>query len=123
MLASRSELQRDLQEVLDRLIIAHRRGHRSVASAFAKCAEELLCSAYPAAAAAISSAASRKGSGSILAGQIVPYLDAAGAAAVVVVLMLRGARRPVVRAISEVFAGDMNFGNAQRILCRRMLEP
>lgn len=99
MPASRTELQQDLQAVLDRLIVAHRAGHRAVALAFAKCAEELLCSAYPDAAGAISSAASRKGKGSILSGQIVPHMDVSGAAAAVVVLLFRGARQPVVRAI------------------------
>lgn len=107
---------------MDRLIEAHRRGQGAVAFAFAKCAEKLLCSAYPAAAPAISLAASRKGKGAILSRQIVPHMDVAGAAAAVVVLMFRGARQPVVRAISEAFAGDRDFRNVQRILCRRMFE-
>lgn len=120
MSSATNELQEELRDILGRFAIAHRRGDRRVASAFAKCAEELLCVGYPAAANAISLAAARKGGGVVLSRQIVPHIDPAGAALAMIVLMFRGARQPVVRAISEQFVGDADFEAAQRRLCDRI---
>ena len=118
-----TDLHAELDALVDRLIFFYQARKLPVAEAYSRCAEALLVHMYAPAADAISLAASRKGMGDVLANKIVPHLDGAGAAAAVTILMFRGARRPVVTAISNAFTANPEFHQVQRRLCRRVLRP
>lgn len=112
----------ELRLVLDRCFAAHQVDRPELAGAFARAAEVLLRSAFPEIGDDIGRAASRKGRGDAIGARLVQHLDAASAACVALVLTLRGARRPVVDAITRAFQHEPAFNDTIRILCRRAFE-
>lgn len=109
--------------VVDRYLAARRVGHDAVAAVYAHAAEDLLITAMPTHANAIASVASRKGDGRSIGSALAQHLSPASAAAVNVVWLLRGARRPAIDALTEAFRNDVEFNDTTRTLCARALEP
>lgn len=107
---------------LDRAFAAYKAGQSDVADAFARTAEAILQSAIPAIASDIAKAASRKGQGAEIGGRLAQHLTPALAACAAIVLLLRGARRPVVDALSAEFGKHPDYGTTVRVLCGRVFE-
>lgn len=116
----RSEL---IAHLIDQLLVARKEGDYPRAGALARCAETLVCLAFPGAADLIRMAAARKGRGEVVATRLAPLLTGTSAALVAVVLALRGARSPVVDGLSCVFDDDPDFRSTVRKLCWRAFEP
>lgn len=110
-------LSPDLQFAIDRAFSAHQSGYPDIADAFARAAEAVVKAALPEHASDVARSASRKGSGAEIGSRITKGLTAHSAAAVAVVLLLRGARRPVADALREAFEGDPEFAKALSRLC------
>lgn len=106
---------------IDRAFAAHEAGRRYVADAFARAAEAILKLALPDIADDVALTASRKGRGDAIGPRLAPHLTADTAAAVAVVWMLRGARQPAVRALSEAFRSEPEFDATIRLLCSRIV--
>lgn len=107
---------------LDRAFAAYKAGQRDVAGAFARAAEAILQSAIPGIASDIANAASRKGRGTETGGRLIRRLTPSLAACAAVVLLLRGARMPVVNALSLEFGEHPDFDVTVRLLCGRVFE-
>jgi len=106
--------------LVDRALAAREAGRHDVADVFSRAAEGLLVAALPDIASDVTMIASRKGVGGEIATDLAQRLSGASAAAVNVVWLLRGARLPAVRSLSQAFQGDRVFTDAVRTLCRRV---
>lgn len=106
--------------LVDRALAARETGRHDVADVFSRAAEGLLVAALPAVASDVTMIASRKGVGGEIATDLARRLSGMSAAAVNVVWLLRGARLPAVRALSEAFRGDAMFADTIRTLCARV---
>lgn len=110
----------ELRFLLDRCFAAHQSNRPELADAFARAAEAILRATFPIIADDIAQAASRKGRGDVIGARLVQRLDAPSAACVAMVLLLRGARRPVIDTITRTFQHDDAFNATVRTLCGRM---
>jgi hypothetical protein len=106
--------------LIDRALAAQQGGDADVADAFARTAEAILRSSFPKVATDIALAASRKGRGDEIGARLVEHLDPASAASVAIVLMLRGARRPVIDVLAASSGRDPEFNETIRRLCGRV---
>lgn len=106
--------------LVDQSLSARLAGDADVADAFARAAEAILRSSFPQVAADIASAASRKGQGDAIGARLAQHLAPQSAACVAIVLMLRGARKPVVDALSSAFGRDLEFNETIKTLCGRV---
>ncbi len=113
----------ELRFLIDRHLAARRADQTEVASVYAHAAEGLLTATTPAHANAISSVASRKGDGRSIGSALAQQLSPGSAAAVNVIWLIRGARRPAIDALSEAFRDDPVFNDTIRMLCARVLPP
>lgn len=113
----------ELRFLVDRHLVARRIGQREMASVYAHAAEGLLTATMPAHATAIASVASRKGDGHLIASALAQRLSPTAAAAVNVIWLIRGARRPAIDAMAEAFRDDPMFNDMIRMLCARALSP
>lgn len=113
----------ELRFLVDRHLAARRVGQNELAAVYAHAAEGLLTAALPTHAKGITSVASRKGDGRTIGSALAQDLSPASAAAVNVVWLLRGARRPALDALTEAFRDDRVFNDTIRILCARVLSP
>lgn len=113
----------ELRFLVDRHLVARRAGQTGVAGVYAHAAEGLLTAALPAHATAIANVASRKGDGHSIGSALAQRLTPASAAAVNVIWLLRGARRPAIDALAEAFRNDPVFNDTIRMLCARALPP
>lgn len=112
-----------LEIIVDRALLARRLGLHGLAVVLAHAAEGLLAIALPTHANAIASVASRKGDGRSIGSALAQCLSPATAAAVNVIWLLRGARRPAMDALAEAFGDDPEFVATAKVLCRRVFEP
>lgn len=112
-----------LASCIDRCIDARRRGALQVSDAFARCAQAIACHELPEAACAIESVASRKGDGHSIGSALAQRISPASAAAVNVIWLLRGARRPAIDALAETFRDNPIFNDTIRMLCARIMPP
>lgn len=108
--------------LIDRALAAQQDGDADVAGAFARAAETILRLAFPEIADDLSKAASRKGQGGVIGLRLAQHLDPASAAGVAIVLMLRGARGPVVDALASAFRNKPEFSETIKTLCGPVLE-
>lgn len=106
--------------LVDRAIAASRSGHPATTDLFVRAAERLLTASLPYAARDISLIASRKVAGAAAALSLVKRLTPMQAAAVALIWILRGARKPALQGLAEAFRGDEAFGHALRRLCPRV---
>jgi hypothetical protein len=106
--------------LVDRALAAREAGRHDVADVFSRAAEGLLIAALPDVASDVAMVASRKGVGGDLAQRMANRLSGATAAAVSLVWLLRGARQPAVRALSEAFRRDPLFRDTIIALCGRL---
>lgn len=106
--------------MIDRALLAHRLGRSDVQRVFSHAAQGLLEAALPEIATSFSKAASRQGQGDVIAAGMIPHLTPRAAAAVCVVLMIRGARSPAIKALKDSLGLDPTFDETIRILCRRL---
>lgn len=113
----------ELRFLIDRCLAARRVGEADVANIYAHAAEGLLTTALPDHADDISSVASRKGVGRFIGSALAQSLWPAEAAAIGVIWLLRGARRPAIDALAEAFQNDPVFNDTVRMLCSRALPP
>jgi hypothetical protein len=113
----------ELRFLVDRHLAARRIGQDRVASVYAHAAEGLLTTALPAHSHAISRIASRKGDGRSIGAALALRLTPAQAAAVSMIWLLRGARRPAIGALSEAFRNEPEFNDTMRMLCARIMPP
>lgn len=90
---------------------------------FSHAAQGLLEAALPEIATSLSKAASRQGQGDVIAAGMIPHLTPRAAAAVCVVLMIRGARSPAIKALKDAFGAQPEFDATIVMLCRRLFEP
>lgn len=111
----------ELRFLIDRHLAARRSDQNQVASVCAHAAEGLITTALPVHADAIGSVASRKGDGHLIGCALAQHLSPASAAAVSVIWMLRGARRPAIDALAEAFQNDPIFNDTIRLLCSRII--
>lgn len=109
--------------VLDRCLAANKVGDRKAADAFARCAQALLEAGYPHLATDMRRAASRKGQGDAIGARLAQHLKSPSAACMALVLLLRGARRPVIDTLRNAYGGDPEFNDTIRLMCRRVFEP
>jgi hypothetical protein len=113
----------ELRFLIDRHLAARHAGHHNVANVYAHAAEGVLTAAMPAHANAIASVASRKGEGRTIGSTLAQRLTPASAAAVNVIWLIRGARRPAIDAMAQAFREDVVFNDTIRTLCARVLPP
>lgn len=113
----------ELRFLVDRHLAARRVDQGDVASVYAHAAEGLLTAAMPTHANAIALVASRKGDGHAIGSALAQSLTPASAAAVNVIWLIRGARRPAIDALAEAFRDDAVFNDTIRMLCCRVLPP
>lgn len=113
----------ELRFLIDRHLAARSAGHHDVAVVYAHAAEGLLRAMMPTHSRAIANVSSRKGDGRLIGSALARQLPAAPAAAVNVVWLLRGARRPAIEALSEAFRHNPIFDAAIRMLCSRTMPP
>ncbi len=111
----------ELRFLIDRHLAARRFGQGELANVYAHAAEGLLTTALPGHADAISAVASRKGDGALIGSALAQDLSPASAAAVNVVWLLRGARRPAMDVLSAAFRDDATFHDTIRMLCARIM--
>lgn len=111
----------ELLFLIDRHLAARRSGHIELASTFAHAAQGVLTAAMPAHASEIASVASRKGDGRLIGSALAQHLSPTSAAAVNVIWLLRGARRPAIDSLAGPFRYDPVFNDAIRKLCARAL--
>jgi hypothetical protein len=109
--------------LVDRTLSTRRAGRSDLADVFVRAAEGLIATALPAHADAIASIASRKGDGRSIGSALAQHLSPASAAAVNVIWLLRGARRPAIDALAEAFRDDPIFNDTIRVLCARAFPP
>ncbi|MBX3429731.1 MAG: hypothetical protein KF779_09130 [Hyphomonadaceae bacterium] len=109
--------------LIDGHLAARRAGQTEQANIYAHAAEGLVATALPDHADAIASVASRKGDGRSIGSALAQCLSPASAAAVCIVWLIRGARRPAIDALSEAFRDDSEFVATVKMLCRRVFEP
>lgn len=110
----------ELRFLVDRHLAARRAGQSEIAGVYAHAAEGVLTAAMPAHANAIASVASRKGDGRSIGSALAQSLSPASAAAVNVIWLLRGARRPAIDALTEAFRNDAVFIDTFQMLCARV---
>jgi hypothetical protein len=108
--------------IVDRALLARRLGLNGLAAVLAHAAEGVLMAALPMHAHAIASVASRKGDGRSIGSALAQCLSPATAAAVNVIWLLRGARRPAIDGLSEAFGDHPDFVATAKMLCRRVFE-
>lgn len=113
----------ELRFLIDRHLAARRIGQDEIARVYAHAAEGLLTTAMPAHGDAIASVASRKGDGHSIGCALAQRLSPASAAAVNVVWLIRGARRPAINALAEAFRDNVVFNDMIKTLCARALPP
>lgn len=113
----------ELRFLIDRHLATRRAGQTERANIYAHAAEGLLTTALPDHANDISSVASRKGDGRSIGSALAQCLSPASAAAVNVIWLIRGARRPAINALSAAFGSDAVFNDTIRTLCARALPP
>lgn len=109
--------------MIDRALLAPRLGRNDVQRVFSHAAQGLLEAALPEIATSFSKAASRQGQGDVIAAGMIPHLTPRAAAAVCVVLMLRGARSPAIKTLKAAFGAQPEFDATIMMLCRRLFEP
>lgn len=107
--------------LVDRAFAARQFGQRSLADALDRATERYVCALIPAFAEDISKVASRKGEGDNIAKRLSEKLSPELAATVVLVWLLRGARRSGVTTLSRAFRRKGGFDDTLRMLCRRVL--
>lgn len=107
---------------LDRAFAAYAAGQPDVADAFAWAAQAILQSAVPGVASDIANAASRKGRGTEIGSRLAQRLTPALAACAAIVLLLRGARMPVVNVLSLEFGKHPDFDATVRVVCGRLFK-
>lgn len=112
-----------LEIIVDRALLARRLGLNGLAAVLAHAAEGVLTTALPMHAKEIASVASRKGDGRSIGGALAQSLSPASAASVIVIWLLRGARRPAIDGLSEAFGDHPEFVVTTKMLCRRVFEP
>lgn len=113
----------ELRFLIDRHLVARCVGQQEIANIYAHAAEGLLTAVMPSHASAISNVASRKGDGRSIGSALAQSLSPASAAAVNVIWLLRGARRPAIDTLAEPFRDSVEFNNTIRTLCARALAP
>lgn len=113
----------ELRFLIDRHLAARRIGQNEIANVYGHAAEGLLTTALPAHAKAIATVASRKGDGHSIASALAQSLTPASAAAVNVIWLIRGARRPAIDALTNAFRENAVFSGTVRMLCARALPP
>ncbi|QGZ93330.1 hypothetical protein [Terricaulis silvestris] len=113
----------ELRFFLDRCFVAHQTRRPDLADIYARAAEAVLRAAFPQLAADIGRTASRKGNGDVIGARLAQHLSARSAAVVATVLTLRGARKPVVQALSAEFGSHPEFVATTKMLCRRVFDP
>lgn len=111
----------ELQFLVDRGLAARRSGRRDVADVYGRAAQGLIEAALPDVASEVSKIASRKGSGPDVAGDLATRLTPASAAAIVMTWILRDARKPAIRTLSDAFRDDDTFDATFRLLGRRFV--
>ena len=111
----------ELHFLIDRHLAARRVGQTEQAAVYARAAEGLIAASLPEHAEAISSVASRKGDGRLIGRALALKLTSVSAAAVNVIWLIRGARRPAINALAEAFRDDVVFSETIRMLCARAL--
>lgn len=109
----------ELRFLVDRALAARQAGCRDVADVYGRAAQGLLEAAMPGVANEVSKIASRKGSGPEVASDLATRLTPASAAAVVMTWILRDARKPAIRTLSDAFRHDDTFDATFRLLGRR----
>lgn len=109
--------------LLDRCLAAHEAKRPNVADAYARAAEVLLRAEFPHVTNDIARAASKKGQGEVIGALLAQHLTPRSAACAALVLVLRGARKPVVNALTSAFEKHPEFNATIRTLCRRVFEP
>ena len=110
----------DVAFLVDRALLARKCGQFLLSSALARAAEIVLRARLNHIAPDISKAASRQGQGDVIAAGMIPHLTPRAAAAVCVVLMIRRARSPAIKALKDSLGLDPAFDETIRILCRRV---
>lgn len=110
----------ELRFLIDRGLAAQQAGRRDLADIYGRAAEGLLEAAMPDVAQDVSKIASRKGAGCDVAGKLALRLTPTSAAAVVITWMLRNARQPAIRTLSDAFQHDDTFDATFRMLGRRL---
>lgn len=110
----------ELTFLIDRALRARQNRQLNVSIVLARAAEGFLRVDLPDIAADIAKIASRKGQGEVIASRMIPHLTPRAAAAVCVVLMIRGARSPAIKALKDSLGLDPAFDETIRILCRRV---
>ena len=113
----------EMRFLFDRAFAASRLGRPDIADLFVRAAERLLGVASPAIARAVSLISSRKGTGQTVAASLINRINPTQAAAVAVIWLIRGARRPAIDALAQAFRDDPVFNDTMRILCARALPP
>lgn len=113
----------ELRFLIDRHLAARRAGQNQLAGVYARAAEGLITTALSDHGEAIASVASRKGDGHLIASALAQRLSPTAAAAVNVIWLIRGARRPAIDAMAEAFRDDPMFNVMIRMLCARALSP
>jgi len=111
----------ELRFLIDRHLAARRVGQTEQAVVYAHAAEGLIAASLPEHAEVISSVASRKGDGRLIGSALALKLTSVSAAAVNVIWLIRGARRPAINALAEAFRDDVVFNDTIRMLCARAL--
>lgn len=122
MLTQSAATSPELIFLIDGALSARQRGCFELSDAFARAAEAILRSAFPAIADDIAQAASRKGQGNAIGARLAQHLDAVSAACVAMVLMLRGSRKRVVDVLASAFGAHPEFLATTRMLCQRLLD-
>lgn len=112
-----------LRFLIDQTLAAHERRQPHFAKGYARCAEALLCCVFADRASSISKACSRKGQGQQLAEDLAKALCHECIALVSTVLLLRGARRPVVTALALRTGGSTRYEQFVMGLCWRAFHP
>lgn len=117
--STNKDAARVLDLLIDRSLASHEQGHPTLARAYACAGETLLRYVFLDRAASISKACSRKGRGTELGYELADRLCSTCIACIAVVLLLRGARRPVLVALASRITSVWNYENTVMRLCRR----
>lgn len=104
---------------IDSCLAAHERGQPNLAAGYARCAETILRFVFSERADDLAMACSRKGDGNSLGETLATGLCPACIAIISTVLLLRGARRPVLHALSVRIDDRERYERFVRALCWR----
>jgi hypothetical protein len=125
MLESDEGVHRSLEFrfLIDRALAANQSHQIDLADAYARAAEGIVKAHFPHLATDIATAASRKGQGAEIGVRLAQHLDPSSAGCVALVLLLRGARKPVINTLASAFRHDPEFDATVKMLCGRVFEP